>query len=138
MIVILSKLSLRRESLPGEESKGIWVSRATGRVLCGLRIARLARFVVKLHYDPLTGPAFTFIIGASSLAATRQALLPNQFPYPFVLDRAILSLCALFFLCLLAILFSENLSGEDFEYPKAGPLGCVSVAIFSSDMASIQ
>ncbi len=38
----------QRRACP-EPAEGIWASRATGRVLCDPSIARLARFLIKLH-----------------------------------------------------------------------------------------
>jgi hypothetical protein len=57
--------------------------------------------------------------------------------YPFVLDRLRLRLCATFFFCLFAILFADSFCPEDCEFPKAGPFGLTSFAIFPSAALSI-
>jgi hypothetical protein len=62
----------------------------------------------------------------------------SSIPQPFVWDRLSVRLWALFFFSLLAILASACLLPEDSAFPKARPLGFVSIPIFSSSALSIQ
>lgn len=84
-------------------------------------------------------PSRLRILAASRPASNRtwfHTEKPQTVSYPFAFERLRLRLCALFFRCLLAILFSECLV-PDCECPDAGPCA-FAPSVFSCCTSAIQ